>query len=168
VRNLVFVRYERYIVSSEWTSADVCLKKSLGSYMLQTLNIMSWCMVSIAIPNVVTVKTQIVLCSTRLRVPTSTYKTQLASMWSISCNIEHLVHQQSQQKIQWSMFQQRSLYHSQQAITAKRQSAPHDDLIMRIRATAAWKQNWSEALGRCVACDLKRCLRQGKVKKRTS
>jgi len=41
------------------SSADVCLNKSQGSYMTQTLNIMSWCMVRIAIPNAVMVKTQI-------------------------------------------------------------------------------------------------------------
>ena len=80
--------------SSGRTSADVCLKKSLRSYMIQTLNIRSWCTVSIAIPHVVMVKTQILLCSSRLRVQTSTYKTPLASMWSMSCNIQHRVHQQ--------------------------------------------------------------------------
>jgi len=77
--------------------------------MKQRLNIMSWCMVSIAIPNVLTVKMQILLCSSRLSVPTSTYKTQLASMWSISCNIQHLIHQRSKHKIHWSMFQQKNL-----------------------------------------------------------
>jgi len=53
----------------ERTSADVCLKKSLGSYIKQTLNIMSWCTVTIAIPNVVTVETRMFLCSTGLSVP---------------------------------------------------------------------------------------------------
>jgi len=86
--------------SSERTSADVGLKKSLGYYMIQTVNILSWCTVSIAIHNVLTVKTQILLYSSRLRVPTSTLKMHLASMWSISCNIQDLVHQQSQHKIQ--------------------------------------------------------------------
>ena len=82
--------------STKRTSADVCLNKSLGSYMQLTLNIMSWCMVSIAIPNVDRVKSQILLCSNRLSIPTSIYMTQLASMWSIFCNIQHLVNQQSQ------------------------------------------------------------------------
>jgi len=89
----------------ERTSAAVCLNKSLGSYMIRTLNIRSWCTVSIAIPNVVPVKTQILQCSSRLWVPTSTYKTQLTSIWSISCNIHHLVHQQSQNKIQGQRFE---------------------------------------------------------------
>jgi len=42
--------------SLERTSADVCLMKSMGSYMIQTLNIMSSCTVHIALPHVVMVK----------------------------------------------------------------------------------------------------------------
>jgi hypothetical protein len=30
-------------------------------------------------------------------------KMQLASMWSISCNIQHLVQKHGQHKMQWSM-----------------------------------------------------------------
>ena len=58
--------------------------------MKQMLNIMSRCTVSIAIPNEVTVKTQILLCSNRLSVPTATLKTQRASMWCILCNISSI------------------------------------------------------------------------------
>jgi len=85
------------MVNSLWerTSADVCLKKSQGSWMKQTLNIMSWCTVSIDIPHIVTVKMQILFCSSQLSIPTWTLKRQLPSMSSISCNIQHLVHQQS-------------------------------------------------------------------------
>jgi len=99
----------------ERTTADVCLQQSLRSYMQQTLNFMSWCMGSIAIPTVVTVKTEILLCSNRLSIPTSTYKTHLSSMWSKSCNIQHLVHPQSQHTTQWSMFWKRTFCHYWQA-----------------------------------------------------
>ena len=53
------------------TSVDVCLKQSPESYMKQTLQIMFWRTVSIAIPNLVTVKTQSLLHSEWLSVPTS-------------------------------------------------------------------------------------------------
>jgi len=122
----------------ERMSADVCLKKSLRSYMIQTPNIRSWSTVSIAIPNVVTVKTQILLCSSWLRVPTLTSKMQLASLWSISCNTKHLVHQQSQHKIQCLIFRKYIARHYQQANTANQQWFPHDDVIKQIRVKAAW------------------------------
>jgi len=154
--------------STERMSADVCLKKSLGSYMRQMLNFMWWCMVSIAIPNVVTVKTQILRCSSRLSIPTSTTKTQLASMWSISSNIHYLVHQQSQHKIKWSMLQKRTFHHYRHANTANRQSTSHDDLIKRMTARGAWKLNGSEPLERCAACNRKRSLQWVKNEKLTS
>jgi len=152
----------------ERTSADVCLKQSLGSYMKQTINFMSWCTVSIAMPNVVTVKTQMLLCSNRLRVPTLTWKMQRASMWSISCIIQHLIHQQRWHKIQSSRFQKRTFRHHWQANTSNRQSAPWDDVIKWTEAKAAWKQNGSEPVECCVACDAKRSLQQGNNEKRTS
>ena len=154
--------------STERTSADDCLKKSLGCYIQQTLHIMSWCMVSIAIPNGVTVKTQILLCSSRFSVPTLTYKTQPASMRSISCNIQHLVHQQSQHKIRLSMLWNRTFPHYGLANTANRQTTPHDDVLKRIQATAAWKQNVSEPWEGCAACDQERSLRRGNEEKLTA
>jgi len=57
----------------ERMSADVCLKKSLGSHMIQTLNISSWSTVSIAIPNVATVTTHMLLCSSQSRVGTASH-----------------------------------------------------------------------------------------------
>jgi hypothetical protein len=50
--------------------------------------------------NAVRVKTLIFLCSSRLSKSSSTYKMQLASMWSISCNIQHLAHQYCQHRTQ--------------------------------------------------------------------
>jgi len=47
----------------ERTSADVCLKKSPGYYMKMTLTIMSCCTVSVTIPDLLTVKREIFLCS---------------------------------------------------------------------------------------------------------
>jgi len=89
-------------------------------------------------------------------------------MWSISWNIQHLVHQQSQPKIQWSMLQKGTFYHCAQANTANRQSTPRDDVIERMKAWAAWKQNWSEPVERCAVCDLQRSWRQGNDEKLTS
>jgi len=57
---------------SEKTSPDLSLTTSLGSCMIQTVNIRSWCTVRIAIPNVVTFRTQLLLCTSQLRFPTST------------------------------------------------------------------------------------------------
>jgi len=48
----------------ERTSGDDSLKTSLVSYMNHMLTIKSQCMVSMTIPNEVTVKTLILLCST--------------------------------------------------------------------------------------------------------
>jgi len=146
---------DRYTVysSMERTSAEVCLKKTPECDIQQMMNIMSWCTVSIAIPNVVTVKTQILLCSNRISVPTSRWKTQLASMWSTSCNNQHLVHQRSQHKIQWSMLRKWTLRHYRQANTANRQSGQPDDVIKRIQGRVARKRNGSEHFERCAACD---------------
>ena len=47
----------------ERTSVDVCLKTSPGSYMNHTLTIQSYFTVSMTIPNEVTVKMLILLCS---------------------------------------------------------------------------------------------------------
>ena len=154
--------------STERTSADVCLEISLGSYMQQTLNIMSGCTVGIAIPNVWTVRMQILLCSNRLSVPTSTYKMQHTSMWSISSNIEQLVQQQSQLRIQWSMLRKGTFHHDRQANTANRYSVQHDDVITQIKAQAACKRTGAEPLEHWAACDPKRSLRQGNYEKLTS
>ena len=45
--------------STERMSADVSLQKSPGSSRKQMLNLMWWCTISIAVPNVVTVKMQV-------------------------------------------------------------------------------------------------------------
>jgi len=44
-------------------SADDCLKLSPGYYMKMTLRIMSCCTVSVTIPDLLTVKREILLCS---------------------------------------------------------------------------------------------------------
>jgi len=89
-------------------------------------------------------------------------------MWSIFCNIQHLIHQQSQHKIQWSMLWKRTVRHYWQANTANRQSTLHDDVINWIKARAAWKRNGSEPLECCAACVPKRRLRRGAEEKLTS
>jgi len=85
---------------------------------------------------------------------------QLASMWSIFCNIQHLVHQHSQHRISWSMLPRRTFRHYWLANTANRQTSPHDEVSKWINTRVAWNQNGSEPLERCAACDSKRCLLQ--------
>jgi len=130
--------------STERMSGDVFLNKSWGCDMKQRLTINSYCTVSITNPNVVMVKTQILLCSSWSNIPTLTYKTHLASISSISCNLQHLAQQQSQHKIQWSTLQNRTFGLYWQENTANCQSIPHDDAIQRMNAKVAWKQNGSE------------------------
>jgi len=89
-------------------------------------------------------------------------------MWSISGNIQRLVHQQSQQKIQWSMLRKGTFRHYRQANKPNQQSAPHDDVIKLIKERAAWKQNGLQPWERCAACDPQRSLQRGKADKLTS
>ena len=49
-----------------------------------------------------------------------------------------------------------------------RQSTPHNDVIKRMKARAAWMQRECEPLGQCTACDPKRSLRPRNDAKRTS
>jgi hypothetical protein len=56
----------------ERTLGDICLKASLWSDLNHTLTLKSSCTVSMAIPNQVTVKTLILLCSKWLNLPTLT------------------------------------------------------------------------------------------------
>jgi len=139
-------------------SADVCLKQSPGYYMELTLTIKPCCMGSLTIPNLLKVKRQILLGSRWLNIPTLTWKTHLASILSILCNMQHLARQQSQRKRQWSMLEERIFRHFKLANMANRQSCPPNDVIKRMKASEAWKQNESEPLGLCAACDSKRCL----------
>jgi len=76
----------------EWMSGDVGFNKSPGYYMKLTLKTKSYCVFSIIIPNLVTVKTQILVCSCWSNVLSLTQKTQIASISSISCNIQWLAY----------------------------------------------------------------------------
>jgi hypothetical protein len=82
-------------------------------------------------------------------------KTQLASMWSISCNIQHLTQQQGQHKIWCSMLQKRTFHHLLQPNTAYWQSNLHDDVIQSEKATVVARQKWSERSEHCTAYDPK-------------
>jgi len=82
----------------------------------------------------------------------------LASISSISCNIQHLAQQQSQHKLQWSIIRKRTFPHIQQAYTANRRSVPHHNVIKRRMARVAAKQKEFEPLGHCVVCDPKRSV----------
>jgi len=136
--------------------------------MKLTLTIKSCCTVSLTIPILLTVKRQILLCSRWLNIATLTYKTQLASILSISCNIQHLAQQQSQCKLQWSMLRKRTFDHFQLANMANKHSGPHNNIIKWTKATAAWKQKESETLRHCAACDPKWSLWPRNNEKRTS
>jgi len=106
-----------------------------------------------AIPNAVTVITQILLYSSRSSIPTLTWKMQLASMWSISCNIQHLTHQHCQYKIHWSMLRKRTFCHYRLTNMGNQRSAPHNNIIKQMMARAGSMANWSEPLEYRPACD---------------
>ena len=74
----------------ERMSADVCLKESRGYPMKLTLAMKSWCMVSLTIPILLIVKSVFLLRSRWVNVPILAYKMKVASIWSITCNIQHL------------------------------------------------------------------------------
>ena len=145
--------------SKESTSGDVCPKTSPGSYMEHMLTIKSWYKVTITIHNEVTVKTRIWLFTYWWNIPTLTDKTQLASMWSTSCNIQHLAQQRSQHKIQGSMLRKSTINYFGWANMANSQSDPGDNITKWIKARAAWKQKGSDRWEHCVAYDQKRSFR---------
>jgi len=86
--------------------------------------------------------------------------TQLASMWSISCNIQHLAQQQGQHTIQWSMLRERTFRHFRQANTAHWQRNPHNVLMKWMKATVAWRQIGSERWEHCTAYYLTKSFRR--------
>jgi len=136
--------------------------------MKMTLIIMSCCTVSITIPDLWTVKREILLCSRWVNIPTLTYKMQLASILYITCSIHHLAQQQSQRKLQWSRLRKWPFRRVRWADTAPRHSVQPNVGIKRMKARAAWRQTESEPLGHCAAGDPKRSLRQGNDEKCTS
>ena len=132
--------------------------------MKQTLNIKSCYRFSITIPNEVTVKTQILLCSSWSTIPTLKLKTQLASMWSISCNIKHFAQQQRQLTIQWSMLRWRTCCQIWWVFTAAQPSSPVHNMIMRMTAIASCRQNRPEHWQHGTAYIVKSPFRRRKVK----
>jgi len=119
----------------ERISADICLKTSPWSYMKHTAIIKSCCTVSIAILNEMMVRMQILHCSTWSSIPTLTTTTQLASMWSISGNIQHLPQQQSQHKIH-AQYSKKEPF-----ATSGRQIRHIDKLLHMMRLSSEWNQN---------------------------
>lgn len=82
----------------EWTSCDVCIIIFMGLYLKQMLHI-GWCsMISIAIPNTVADRMQISLCSSQSSISPLTESMPVNSLESMSCNIQHLAHHDSQHK----------------------------------------------------------------------
>jgi len=118
-------------------------------YINHRLTIKIWCTFSMTIPNEVTVQMRILLCSWLPNLPTLTYNTQLASMWSISCNIQHLTHQQGLHKIQLLMLWKRMFHQFQWALSANYPSNSHQDIIKRMKATVSWRQKGSERSEHC-------------------
>jgi len=154
--------------SRERMSADGCLKWTPGCYMKLTLSIKSCCTVSITIPISLKMTRQMLLFSRWINVPTLTYKMQLASILSISCNIQHIGKQQSHRKLQWSTLWKTTFRHFQQANMANPQPSPHNNVIKRRMARVAWKPKESELLRHCAACDIKRSLQLRHNEKCTS
>jgi len=93
---------------------------------------------------------------------------QLASILSMSCNIQHLAQQQWQRKIKWSMLRKRYFLHFRRAEKVNRQCGLLNHIIKWITERVAWRPKESEPLGHCVAWDPKRRLRRRNDEKRTS
>ena len=91
---------------------------------------------------------------------------QLASMRSISCNIQHLAQQQGQHTIQWSMLGKRTFHDFRQADMANQWWNPHEDVIKWIKVRVDWRQQGSEHGEHCTAYDLKSSIRRSKDGKR--
>jgi len=119
---------------TERMSGDVCLKKSLGSYITQMLIIKSCWMLSIAIRKVVRFKKQILFHSSWLNVRTLTKKTHPGSMWFIFCNIQHIAQQQSQHKIQ------RLLFWKERFATSGRHIRDINNVIQMTMSSSKWWQ----------------------------
>jgi hypothetical protein len=95
------------------------------------------------------------VCSNWSTLPTLTWSMQLASMWSISCNIQHLPQQRDQHKMQWSMHWKRTFHHFQQANMATQRSHSHNDINMQLRARLCWRWTGSKYLDHFAASNLK-------------
>jgi len=93
---------------------------------------------------------------------------QLASILSMSCNIQHLAQQQWQREIKWSMLRKRYFLHFRRAGKVNRQRGLLNHIIKWITERVAWRPKESEPLGHCVAWDPKRRLRRRNDEKRTS
>jgi len=92
---------------------------------------------------------------------------QLASMWSISCNIQHLAHQQGKHKIQWWMLRKRTFRHFRRAHEANRRRYPHYNIITQIKARVAWRQKGPELWQNCADYNLHRSFWQSNDGKRS-
>jgi len=133
-----------------------------------TLTIMSCCTVGISIPDVLTGTRAILHCSRWVNVLTLTQKTQLTSILSITCNIQHLAQQYSPPNLQCSILQNRTFSDFQWADTANRKSKQPNDIITWMMARVGVEAERFRALGHCAAWDPKRRLRQRSDEKRTS
>jgi len=80
---------------------------------------------------------------------------------SISCTVQHLAHQQSQQTIQQQMLRKRTFCLYLQANMANQPRAPHDNIIKRMKASVAWRLQASEPLEHCAAFYPKRGFQWG-------
>jgi len=112
--------------------------------------IKSCCLVGLTISDSLTVKREVLLCSRWVNVLTLTYKTQLAFILSICCNIQHLTQQRSQSKLQWSKLPHNTFRHIWRADTANWQCGLPNNVIKRKKARADWRQKESEPLGYCI------------------
>jgi hypothetical protein len=100
--------------------------------------------------------------------PTLTEKMQLASILSITCNIQHLAQQQSQCKLQYSMLQIRLFRKFRWENVANHQISPHKKFIKQMMPSAAWKQRESDPLGHCALYNPKRSLQPSNNEKCTA
>jgi len=97
-------------------------------------------MATITISNVIAVKTEILLCSSWLNVPTVPYMMQPTLMWYTSCNIQYNVKQHSQYIIQWSVHWKSTFPHFYLANTANLQHFSLDVIMKWMEAIVVLSQ----------------------------
>ena len=83
-------------------------------------------------------------------------------MWSISCNIQHLVHQQNQHKIQWSMLCKRTFRHYRQANFCKWMKLSTIHCHQANKRKCGLEAEWLWALGALCRLRYKKKLAAGK------
>lgn len=139
---------------------DFCHNTFLGSSMKYTGTIKSRGTISNMIQHEMKVKMNILLHLSWSNVPTLTGYTQLASVLSISCKIQHLTQQHGQQKIQLSKLQKQTSCEFWRVNIANKYSSFHFDVTKQAKVRATFRQTRFEYWEHCAGYNRKRTVWQ--------